>query len=255
MKRILRLQGPIPGLFEYQNQAGCGASWQGYRNRPAGQKRYRKLVEDLADLQHGLCGYCEIDLREKDRQVEHVIPVSDPNRGAAYALDAGNMIACCRGGASDDGNVRQDRARSSCPTDPTEESCGQAKGDDVDPAFMDPRTLPDLPSLMRVRPDGRIETDPGACQAAERSVDDVERTIRILGLNVQRLRRARRDYWSILSHMMPKYRDHPDVMEQWARRNLLPDDDGNLFKFFTTTRSYFGELGERVLAEEPRDWI
>ena len=128
------------------------------------------------------------------------------------------------------------------------------------PAFVDPRTLPDLPSLMRVRPndglnDGLIEADLGTCQAAGRSADDVERTIRLLGLNVPRLKRARQDHWSNLSRMMPLYRDHPDAIEQWARRNLLPDIDGNLFKFFTTTRSYFGELGERVLAEEPRDWI
>ena len=256
MKRIRRLQEPIPGLADYRRQAGAHASWEGYRRRPAGQKRHRKLVENLADLQHGLCGYCEIDLREEDRQVEHVIPVSDPHRGPAHALDAGNLIACCRGGVSDAPEVQQDPKR----FPPSQKSCGHAKGGKVDPAFVDPRTLPDLPSLMRVRPndglnDGLIEADVGTCQAAGRSADDVERTIQLLGLNVPQLKRARQDHWSNLSHMMPLYRDHPDAIEQWARRNLLPDIDGNLFKFFTTTRSYFGELGERVLAEEPRDWI
>ena len=250
MKRIRRLQGPIPGLDEYRNRAGANASWQGYRNRPAGLNRYRELIEDLADLQHGLCGYCEIDLREGDRQIEHVIPVSAPIRGPAHALDAGNMIACCRGGASDDPDVRQDSER----FPPSEESCGHAKGDDIAPAFVDPRTLPDLPSLTRVRPDGRIEAEPRACQAAGRSANDVEETIRILGLNVQRLRRARRDYWSNLSRQMPEYRDNPDAIENWARSQLFPQN-GSLPKFFTASRSYFGELGERVLAEEPRDWI
>ena len=250
MKRIRRLQGPIPGLADYRCQAGARASWEGYRRRPAGRRRYRKLVENLADLQHGLCGYCEIDLREEDRQVEHVIPVSDPARGAAHALDAGNLVACCRGSASDDPEVRRDPERFS----PPEESCGQAKGDDIDPTFVDPRTLPDLPSLTRVHPDGRIEAVASACQTAARSADDVERTIRVLGLNVQRLQRARRDYWSNLSKQMSKYRDSPDAMENWARSRLLPRN-GNLPKFFTAGRSYFGELGERVLAEEPRDWI
>ena len=253
MKRIRRLQGPIPGLADYRRQAGAHASWRGYRRRPEGQKRYRKLVEDLADLQHGLCGYCEIDLRKGDRQVEHVIPVSDPNRGAAYALGAGNMIACCRGGASDVPKVRQDTERFS----PSQTSCGHAKGDEVDPAFMDPRALPDLPSLMRVRPnDGLLEADIDACQTAGRSVDDVKRTIQILSLNVPRLQRARRDYWINLAKQMPKYRDHPnpDAMRNWMRNRLLPRN-GKLFKFFTTTRSYFGKSGERVLAEGPRDWI
>ena len=252
MKRIRRLQGPIPGLAEYRNRAGVKANWRGYRNRPAGSRRYRELVGDLADLQHGLCGYCEIDLRKGDRQVEHVIPVNDPHRGAAHALDAGNMIACCRGGASDDPNVQLDPER----FPPSEESCGHAKGDNVASAFVDPRTLPELPSLTRVRPNGRIEANTSACQATGRSANDVEETIRILGLNVQRLQRARRNYWSSLAKQMPKYRDHPNpnAMKDWRRSRLLPQN-GNLPKFFTTNRSYFGVLGERVLAEEPRDWI
>ena len=250
MKRIRRFPGPVPGLADYRSQAGDKASWRGYRSRRAGLARHQQLVGSLAGLQHGLCGYCEIDLREGDRQVEHVIPVSDPNRGAAHELDAGNLIACCRGGASDDPGVRQDQGRFS----PPEESCGHAKGNNVTPAFVDPRTLPDLPSLTRVRPDGRIEADRGACEAAGWSTNDVEETIRILGLNVQRLRRARRDYWINLSGTMPKYCGDPNAMEEWARTRLLPQI-GNLPKFFTTNRSYFGELGERVLAEEPRDWI
>ena len=162
------------------------------------------------------------------------------------------MIACCRGGASDDPNVQLDPERFS----PPEESCGHAKGDVVAPEFVDPRTLPDLPSLTRVRPDGRIEADTNACEAAGRSADNVEKTIRILGLNVQRLRRARRDYWNNLARQTPKYRDHPNpnAMRGWARSRLLPQN-GSLSKFFTATRSYFGELGERVLAQQPREWI
>ena len=252
MKRIRRLPGPIPGLADYRRQAGADANWSGYRNRPAGLNRYRELVGKLSDLQHGLCGYCEIDLVEKDRQVEHVIPVSAPSRGTAHALDAGNMIACCRGGASNDPNVRQDQERFA----PPEASCGHAKGDNVAPEFVDPRELPDLPSLTRVRPNGRIEADNSACETAGWSANEVEETIRILGLNVRRLQRARRDYWSNLSKQMPEYRDHPNpnAMRDWARRRLLPQN-GSLPKFFTTNRSYFGQWGERVLAEVPRDWI
>ena len=250
MKRIRRLPGPIPGLADYRRRAGADASWSGYRNRPAGLNRYRELAGKLADLQHRLCDYCEIDLREGDCQVEHVIPVSAPIQGPAHTLDAENMIACCRGGASDDPNVRQDRERSSS----SEASCGHAKGANVAPEFVDPRELPDLPSLTRVRPNGRIEADNSACETAGWSANDVEETIRILGLNVRRPQRARRDYWSNLSRQMPEYRDNPDAMENWVRSRLLPQN-GNLSKFFTGNRSYFGELGERVLAEEPRDWI
>lgn len=247
MKRIRRFQGPVPGLRSYRNKAGSGASWEGYRRRPAGRKRYRKLVKRLADLQQGLCGYCEIDLREGDRQVEHVIPVS---ASPARALDPGNMIACCRGGASDDTGIRGDRERFS----PREGSCGHAKNDTADPDFVDPRTLPELPSLTRVRPDGRIEADTNACAVANRSAARVEKTIEILGLNVQRLRTARKDYWENLSRKMPDYHGNPNATRDWARGRLLPKN-GVLPKFFTVSRSYFGKLGERVLAQHPRDWI
>ena len=247
MKRIRQFPGPVPGLADYREQAGSGVSWEGYRRRLAGGRRYRELVERLADLQHGLCGYCEIDLVEGDRQVEHVI---SRNKAPDRDLDAENMIACCRGGASDDSDVRGDRERFS----PPDASCGHAMGNTDDPEFVDPRTVPDLPSLTRVRPDGQIKADTGACANAERSADSVEKTIQILGLNGQRLRTARKKYWDNLSGKMPAYRDDSNAMEEWARSRLLPKN-GTLPKFFTVSRSYFGELGEQILAEEPREWI
>lgn len=247
MKRIRQFQGPVPGLQSYKNRTGASASWQGYRSHGVGLRRYRELVESLAGLQHGLCGCCEIDLREGDRQVEHVIPVS---ASPARALDAANMIACCRGGASDDTDIRGDRERFS----PREGSCGHAKNDTADPDFVDPRTLPELPSLTRVRPDGRIEADTNACSVANRSADRVEKTIEILGLNVQRLRTARKDYWNNLSRKMPAYHGNPNATRDWARGRLLPKN-GALPKFFTVSRSYFGKLGERILAQHPRGWI
>ena len=247
MKRIRPLQGPVPGLADYRKQASAQANWKGYRKHRAGKKRYRSLIESLVGLQHGLCGYCEIDLVEGDRQVEHVIP---RNKAPDRDLDAENMIACCRGGASDDSDVRGDRERFS----PPDASCGHAMGNTDDPEFVDPRTVPDLPSLTRVRPDGQIEADTGACADARWSADSVEKTIRILGLNVQRLQKTRRDYWDNLSSKMSDYRGNPNAMEEWARSRLLPKN-GTLPKFFTVSRSYFGSLGEEILAEEPRGWI
>lgn len=248
MKQIRRKQGPIPGLSGYKRQAGDGATWQGYRSHQAGTRRYRKLVEELADLQHGLCGYCEINLLKNDRQVEHVVPQSDPTQGAALALDAANMIACCLGGASADSEVQKDHERSG------DESCGLAKGGKSAPEFVDPRTLPELPSLTHVRLDGRIEADAGACRTAERPASDVEKTIEILGLNTPRLQRARRDYWDNLQRMMTRYQDEPHTIEVWAQTTLLPGKNGDLRKFFTTSRSYFGELSEVILAERS-DWV
>ena len=250
MKRIRRLPAPIPGLADYRKNAGDEATWRGYCGHRTGRQRYRHLAGSLADLQHGLCGYCEINLLGNDRQVEHVVPISDPNQGTALALEAANMIACCLGGGSDSAEVRQDQERFS----PGEASCGLAKGNRTLPDRVDPRELPELPSLTRVRLDGYIEADASACRTAQRSASDVTKAIEILGLNIPRLMHARRDFWDNLRWVMHRYQSDSNAMRIWARNCLLPQN-GSLRKFFTTSRSYFGELGERILAEKPRNWM
>lgn len=245
MKRIRGFAGPIPGLNEYLAHAGADASWRGYRRGA----RYQQLAETLSSLQHGLCGYCENDIRDADRQIEHVVPRSHPRYGRKRTFDAANMIACCKGGTSDDAAIRADKERF------PGESCGQAKGDNTDPDFIDPRSLPALPSLLRVRANGRIEADDRTCAQVGVAVNRVKRTIEILGLNVERLQRTRERHRRRLDEGWQDFADDGTTMERWARQILFPNGDGNLYRLFTTSRSYFGELGERVLAEEPRDWI
>ena len=237
----------MPGLAAYRANAGANASWNGYRGRGAGADRYRRLIAELEQLQHGLCGYCEIDLREGDREVEHVVPRS---HAPALALAAGNVIACCRGGSSDHPEVRRDEARSSRPG----ASCGNAKGSNVDRDFIDPRGLPDLPSVTRVRPDGRLEANTTACKGIGQPAQAVEKTIDILGLNVERLQRERRRHLRNLEKETNSLIDDPAMLEEWAREYLLPRG-GRLEKYFTTSRSFFGDVAERILEEAPRDWI
>lgn len=114
--------------------------------------------------------------------------------------------------------------------------------------------MPTLP-LMRVRMDGRIEADEDACTAAGVPVRSVRRTIGTLCLNVERLRRARARRWRALNANWGDWLDDAEVLAAAARAELLPDDAGRLPRFFTTSRSFFGPLGEQILAEEPRGWI
>ena len=249
MKLIRALEGPTKGLADYLDSEGAGATWVGLRNHQAGES-YRELAEGLEDLQHGLCGYCEIDILERDRQVEHVIPQSDPESGAAHALDSRNMIACCKGGTlqTDDANRRLDPVKRN-------RSCGEAKGNRANGDFVDPRTLPELPSLTRVNYDGRIVADVESCQSFGMPVAKVEATIELLGLNVERLRRARESRWNALSDSWAPNVEDPLHMEMAARAELIPSEDNRLAPYFTTSRSYFGDYAERVLSEFPRDWI
>lgn len=196
MKPIRILDGPPQGLLDYLERFGTEANWQDFRDFRRGEA-YLELVERLTNLQHGLCGYCEIDLRTNDRQVEHVVPQSDPVRGRTCALDVANLVACCSGGTlwyrfGPEG--LDDRERFASPTR-LNLSCGQAKGRWTDPMFVDPRTLPVLPLVMRVRFDGRIDADENGCAISRIPVDSVNRTIEVLGLNVSRLRRARERLW------------------------------------------------------------
>ena len=250
MKRIASLTDPTPGLAAYlAEEVDEDQDWTGFRSHRGGES-YRELAERLVELQHGLCAYCEIDIQEGDRQVEHVIPQSDPLRGVIHALCHSNMIACCKGGTlwTDDETRRLDPVRHN-------RSCGEAKGGRLDPDFVDPRTLPDLPSLIRVGFDGRIEADADSCGSCGIPVGKIEKTIRILGLNTERLRRARENRWSALSDNWGSEIDDPLVMERAAQGELLPDEGNRLPRFFTTSRSYFHVYAEEVLSEPPRDWI
>ena len=220
MKRIQKLGNPTPGLASYLTRTGNKASWQGFRDHNA-HKSYRELAETLMELQHGLCGYCEINLRDGDRQIEHVIPQSDQKRGSARVLDVANMIVCCRGGElrkrfGPTGRKDQERF---LPPLAKNRSCGQEKGNNTDPDFVDPRTLPALPSLMRVLPTGKIEADTDACQTHNMNAARVEKIIKILGLNVERLRLAREKRWNALNENWASYFDDRAAMEGAAAEN------------------------------------
>lgn len=248
MKRIRTLQNPTRGLTEYRELEGDDASWERFRSHEAGAA-YRELRATLADLQHGLCGYCEARLLEP-YQVEHVVPQSDEADGQEGELDHTNLMACCLGGTR---NVEDPEQY--LPPVRDNRSCGEVKGGATDARFVDPRTVPALPALLRVRNTGEIEFDADACAAAEIPVEHVAYTIDLLGLDVRRLRMARRRRWIDLIKTLEEGIDDSGLITDAARRELTPDADGCLPAFFTTARSFFGPVAETVLGEHPQSWI
>lgn len=259
MKKIRELNTPTPGLAEYLNLVETKANWEEFYDHNQGAFRpHKELIEKLIAVQHGLCGYCEIDLTvtEMDRQIEHVIPRSDPQHGTAREVDVTNMIACCKGGTSSayapsEKSSDEDRYRKPVRDNM---SCGQAKGDRNEANFLDPRKLPALPSLTKVLRDGRITVDEKACESEGIPVVRVRRTIEILNLNAERLRLVRTKYWNELVEQSKQY-DDPDKMNKWIQFLLTPNENGQLTPFFTTNRSYFGPLSESILAQQPQTWI
>ena len=257
MKRIRTLSGPTEGLAAYLAEEGAAATWAGFGSHRGSSNAKQELRDALTEIQHGICGYCEIALRRADRQIEHVIPQSDVLRGGhTLALAVSNMIACCTGNAphSRDPAIGRDPSRRLLPVR-RHLRCGQAKGGASDPDFLDPRDLPALPSLLRVLTDGEIEPDPNACKSREIDPNRVLRTIKTLGLNVLRLKSARARRWQELRAGWEDWSDDADAMRKAASAELLPDASGVLPPFFTTARSYFGELAEEILAVSPRLWV
>ena len=248
MKRIRSLRDRTPGLTDYLEVETQRASWEGFRSHDGG-RAYREVVETLTNLQRGLCGYCEIRLTEVDRQVEHVVPQSHPRRGTLLALAVENLMACCKGGTA----YRDDPDRYWKPVKQNR-SCGEAKGDRADSEFMDPRALPEFPSLIRVLDDGQVEADPEACGSEGMSATSVTLTIELLNLNARRLRVARAKRWRALNDEWGERLADTEEMQRAARIEVLPVD-GRLPEFFTTSRSYFGPAAERVLQEQPRTWV
>ena len=254
MKTIRALNNPTPGLVGYLNAVGSTANWEDFRSHNSGAS-YRELRDALTQNQHGLCAYCEIEIKGRRRQIEHVIPQSSDK---TKALDIANMVASCMGGTvsvSDEDHYRMPLRHNM--------SCGPAKGNQNDENFIDPRILPVLPSLIRVIDNGLIEADKNACQLAGFLPDHVTRTIEILNLNAERLRLAREKRWNGLEEELKQIEEELGKIDDqkinaWIRSELTPDEDDRLVSFFTTTRSFFGTFsatGERVLAQQPQTWI
>lgn len=258
MKRIRRMDTPTPGLRQYLADDGDRQDWRRFRDYDGGLA-YRNLRDRLVELQHGLCGYCEVRLVVGlDSQIEHVTPRNNPTHGAANTFNPANLISCCEGGTRvqvyGPGLANADPVRVLPPV-VNNTSCGARKGDRTIADFIDPRDVPTYPSLFRVMLNGEITPNAGGCAQADIPVGRVENTIAFLGLNVPRLRRAREQYFIALEEEESGYLNNAGAIQSEARRALLPGDDCYLPNFFTTARSYFGQLGERVLADQPQAWI
>ncbi|WP_232474707.1 retron system putative HNH endonuclease [Neoroseomonas rubea] len=248
MKPVRGLSGPPPGLKRFCDDPSQPQNWETFGDFESGAAK-QEVANALARSQRGLCCYCEATLVSGDRQVEHVVPRSDPLHGSARAVDATNMLASCKGGTERNFAVDalNDPARYLPPVRDNM-SCGQRKGETI---VMDPRNLPPARSIFVVAADGKILTDPSVCIEHGIDANEADKAIIDLGLNVERLRIQRAAILASLSSVPAD----AVVWDALARGTLLPDEGGQLRPWFTTTRSFFRELAESILAQPPQDWI
>ena len=252
MKRLLALTEPPSGLSSFRADTTQEQTWQAFSDFKRGAPK-RELAAALTVRQRGLCCYCEIALRPDETQIEHVVPRSASKVGFALTLETSNLLACCKGGT--DRNFAEDTLQSDparyLPPVPENLSCGQVKGDQQGTIVSDPRNLPAVPSPFVVRQHGGIEADPDACISSGISTDDAKETIRLLGLDSQRLRNQRTKIWAELA----KFPTEASILVAAAEQTLRPQATGALMPWFTTRRSFFGPLAEKLLARPPQNWI
>lgn len=225
---------------------------------------YIALLHALLACQQGLCGYCEQRLSKSDGtlvvndyQVEHVAAKSS---GSGRTLDWQNLMLCCGGGtwAHHTDESRHLPKRGTL-------SCGQAKGDSEIDTDCDPRRLDWREPLVLVGLEGDIRVNEDACRRANIDPDRLEQTLKLLDLNCERLKLARRsvadnirqwviEIWGESLAASPNLTNAEagDILQMYAGGRLRPDAHGHLTRFWTTERLYLGGPAEAWIRNNAR---
>jgi uncharacterized protein (TIGR02646 family) len=260
MKRVRGLMAEPPKLAEYRKALDARQephdynTFRDYRDpdRADEETPYSELKLKLYEAQHGLCAYCEISVRHKGGpfQVEHYRPKSG---GLKRHLDFQNLLGCCEGGV----NPYHERHKwHYFPPAKTNRSCG-ARKEDQEPSvlgILDPRKIPLLPSgpalpaVVTVDDEGVIEPNEEGCKAVGIEKKDVQETLDKLGLNVPRLKLARKNLWDALK------KNEPDLNVELITDQLAPSaDKANtrvLREFWSTRRCFLNSFSDQPNAAE-----
>jgi uncharacterized protein (TIGR02646 family) len=261
MKHVRALASEPPLLAHYRATypheevrpaSEAKATWEGFKtDLPA----YREVLARLKEKQQGLCIYCEQGLSDgsgqlvaNDYQVEHVLAKS---KAAGRVLDWHNLALACCGGTYPH---HLDSSRAYCKADNT--SCGQAKGDTELPDGCDPRTFPLLDAVVEVGNDGKLQVNLAHCRAAGITPENVASAVARLGLDCERLRKARQDSrdnvneWLVplLAELLSATNLQPTQRQQmlglFIAGRLQPDASGCLRAWWSTERCALGPDAE-----------
>ena len=232
MKRVQKSPDE-PELLARYKQRYPHDTWEKFHHRS--RDGYRQVKRQLLRDQHGLCAYCEINIKltdEEDRvddfRVEHFHPkVGTEREERNYHLEWKNMLGACHGGSQPKvaeadyrfSKVKEDR------------SCDVPKGGKfINAEILNPLQIPAKEMLFC------FDSFSGAM-----SVD-------------KRLRKA---VIEVLQEQVAELTGQgvpiEEALDQLARELLIPNSDNNYLAFFTTMRWFLGEAAENVLRERNYD--
>ncbi len=206
--------------------------WEAWKNNC--QHEYAEVKTVLEENQNGLCAFCEIKLTETNKQIEHFIPKSLATETEDWTLTFENFSMACKGNT----NIHSPDY-SAIPSREVNYSCGHKK-DNIDPReqILNPYELPDYPIFKLNIIDGGIALAPDidACNKAEISIEIVESTIELLGLNTPNLLRLRKTIYNLLSLELKdidkKGVDITTKLQELEEDHLTPLE-GKLESFYT----------------------
>lgn len=212
------------------------------------------IVNAMYEMQNGLCAYCEEALESSEHQVEHFYPKSKIADGYNPNLDWDIMLLCCDGGKrarAEQKTIAATSAENELPDSDTVICCGQKKDNHVFDAELSPtkwkfplvrarirrRETVEKRSSMLVR-EVKIVPWKDMCNEAGIDCKEIEKMIDVLGLNCPRLLEQRAILYDNLIKTQMKI--SKDKLDDFLKKYLLPNVEGKLRRFWTTSRSFFG---------------
>jgi len=238
-------KGDEPDSLRQYRTSNLNSRWENFRREC--QSGLREVYEYLHRDQGGLCVYCELQISDGNRQVEHFHDKSDESDTTAptkWHLDWNNMWYACTGGTrqSDLPGVFMEPVREN-------QSCGQAKKADIFQDILTPNGIPLFPRIVRYKQEAdavTIHPDEERCREANVDIAKVQRTIDELGLNCSRLCQAR---LSVLKPLNQRLKKRPDAQQRVRLASCYLGDAQRLNRssFFTMIRFVLKDAAEEYL--------
>lgn len=220
---------PLAGRAPPVSPEAAETAWRKFGGKPS-------VLHALLQEQFYLCCYSEIraDQAELGYHIEHV---ENKSQNPSRTFDPGNLAASA---------IHSDELPQFKPEGGPEITFGgHAPGKRLacDMQRFVSCHQPDCASYFVFLSDGRMlpRAAPGSVE-----YERAQYTLDVLNLNSAYLVNRRRRWWQELQAALA----HADEdLAQWtvlAKQHLLPEQ-GKLYSFFSLTRQFFGEVGERVL--------
>lgn len=215
--------------------------WQLFKNE--NQHLFSAIRAILEHNQQGLCAYCETQLDETNRQIEHYIPKELTTRDEEWTINFSNYLLACKGNEN-----RHHKDYSNNPSHKANLTCG-AKKCNIDPQgkIYNPYELPDEPVIrLNYGEDGiKYEPDIESCRKNGICPETIESTITYLNLNSPNLMRRRKAVWDDLMKEEAKIYgesggNKEEKLNDLKDEELSPIDD-SLPSFITLRKMFFQE--------------